>query len=439
MVMLGHLLDPFSEEARRIVQGAPPIEDLPEGVFRLTREKLLWMQREKRPPRSLLAAEGREDVLSFHLLYQAGGLFPPHSGEVRLVREVTHQILKFRLMDLGAQMDPLRILGLLENRFSVEEMVDEGETYRLGDLVVEKREVYGESLGRFRGEKGVVGEGSYRLSLQGGEMKVRKYGIRWKSLLPLLRNREIQLTDWLIRGGYLLLSLTDLLDLYARMVAVEAQEYMAGIYEKTRSRGIQVHPRVQEIGTLLSTVSRSLTRTSLLTLPPSKLHPEFFPPCIRLILNGVSSGSRNYAISVLLTSFLSYARIAPPKTENPRISDHLQDPAVITEEILPLIEKGAERCHPPLFEDQPLERLNVFYHLGFGLTREVRLEKSGTSKWYFPPNCEKIQRESPPLCQPDAFCRRIKNPLNYYFLKRRGEKDPSTPEKRTGGKKETER
>jgi len=147
--MLGHLLDPFSEEAKRIVQEAPPIGDLPEGAFRLAREKLLWKQREKRPPRSLLTAEGKEDIdiLSFHLLYQSAGLFPPHSKEVRLVKEVTHQILKFRLEDLGAQMDPLRILGLLENRLSIEEMSDEGATYRLGDLVVEKREVYGESLG----------------------------------------------------------------------------------------------------------------------------------------------------------------------------------------------------------------------------------------------------------------------------------------------------
>ena len=58
--------------------------------------------------------------------------------------------------------------------------------------------------------------------------------------------------------------------------------------------------------------------------------------------------------------------------------------------------------------------MNILYHLGFGLTQEPRLEDSGKSKWYFPPNCDKIRREAPQLCEPDEFCRNIKNPLSYY-------------------------
>jgi DNA primase large subunit len=64
-----------------------------------------------------------------------------------------------------------------------------------------------------------------------------------------------------------------------------------------------------------------------------------------------------------------------------------------------------------------MEKMNVHYHLGLGLSSQARLENSGNSNWYFPPNCEKIRRESPGLCKPDETCRRIKNPLTYYFVK----------------------
>jgi len=91
---------------------------------------------------------------------------------------------------------------------------------------------------------------------------------------------------------------------------------------------------------------------------------------------------------------------------------------VVTQEILPVIYQAAERCSPPLFQDQPSERLNINYHLGFGLTAEPRLEDSGRSPWYFVPNCEKVRREAPSLCRADEDCRGIKNPLSYYFRKR---------------------
>jgi DNA primase large subunit len=131
----------------------------------------------------------------------------------------------------------------------------------------------------------------------------------------------------------------------------------------------------------------------------------------------VTSGSRNYAISVLLTSFLSYARAAPGKVDDPRLVDFIKDQNILSDEIMPLIYQAADMCQPPLFEDQPLEKMNVSYHLGLGLTEVAKLENSGSSKWYFPPNCEKIRREAPGICKPDSLCERIKNPVNYYFIK----------------------
>jgi DNA primase large subunit len=90
---------------------------------------------------------------------------------------------------------------------------------------------------------------------------------------------------------------------------------------------------------------------------------------------------------------------------------------VIRDEIAPLIFEAAERCNPPLFRDQPQEKASIFYHMGFGMTTEPRLGDSGKSKWYRMPNCTKIQMSAAPLCNPDEFCRKIKNPLTYYFRK----------------------
>lgn len=88
---------------------------------------------------------------------------------------------------------------------------------------------------------------------------------------------------------------------------------------------------------------------------------------------------------------------------------------VITEEILPIIIEAGNRCSPPLFEDQPNEIKNIWYHLGFGYTANPTLEDSGNSTWYFPPNCDKIKANAPQLCTPDKHCRYIRNPLTYYL------------------------
>nr|CCE69559.1 TPA: DNA primase large subunit [Pyrococcus abyssi GE5] len=146
------------------------------------------------------------------------------------------------------------------------------------------------------------------------------------------------------------------------------------------------------------------------------LRPDLFPPCVKNALKGVPQGLRNYAITVLLTSFLSYARICPnPPRRNVRVKDCIDDIRIITDEILPLIIEAANRCSPPLFEDQPNEIKNIWYHLGFGYTANPKLEDSGNSTWYFPPNCDKIRANAPQLCTPDKHCKYVRNPLTYYL------------------------
>jgi DNA primase large subunit len=149
--------------------------------------------------------------------------------------------------------------------------------------------------------------------------------------------------------------------------------------------------------------------------PRGRLRPESFPPCIKKIIAGVGAGVRNFAISMLLTSFLSYARVSPSGRAITRMADFIDNISVVRNEIAPLIFEAAERCNPPLFQDQPQEKENIFSKMGFGMTTEPRLEDSGKSKWYRTPNCRKVQMSAPALCDPDELCSKIKNPLTYYY------------------------
>ncbi|PIU10034.1 DNA primase, partial [Candidatus Micrarchaeota archaeon CG08_land_8_20_14_0_20_49_17] len=115
------------------------------------------------------------------------------------------------------------------------------------------------------------------------------------------------------------------------------------------------------------------------------------------------------------TSFLSYARASPSGRAATRIGDFIKDISVVRDEIAAPIFEAAEQCKPPFFKDQPQEKANIYYHLGFGMTTEPRLEDSGKSKWYRVPNCSKIVMSAAPLCDSDELCRKIKNPLTYYF------------------------
>ena len=93
-----------------------------------------------------------------------------------------------------------------------------------------------------------------------------------------------------------------------------------------------------------------------------------------------------------------------------------QDPNLeITEnEVLPLIYEAAQRCVPPLFDDQPQEKVNINAKLGFGMHSVLKLDHEGETTWYTPMSCEKIKLHLPHLCKPDDLCKKIGNPLSYY-------------------------
>ena len=87
-------------------------------------------------------------------------------------------------------------------------------------------------------------------------------------------------------------------------------------------------------------------------------------------------------------------------------------------EILPIIYEAAENCNPPLFSDQPQEKVNITSKLGFGMHEEPDLENEGETTWYTPMSCEKIKMHLPQLCKENKDCAKINNPLSYYSRKK---------------------
>ena len=371
------LINPFSGHARRYFK-----REFGKEAFAEAKEKLLG--------RVKLGLSLEVDAQSFYILLMAASLRGHASKEARAAKEIVRKQVSSRILTL------LRQQGWGTSSFNPEDLIYLLEGFELLTIA----------------QAGVeLDAGDARL-LAKHESEPLLYAVPWHELLPALRGRKLSLPRLYITGGYALLTLKQAVECYAESIVEKCDNFIRSIEGEVQDE------RLEEIADALARVA--ISSMPVFTRRTGKaLKEELFPPCIRTTLSGVGSGSRNYAITVLLTSFLSYARIAPFNAgENARIADFINDISVVTEEVLPVIYAAAERCSPPLFEDQPLEKLNINYHLGFGLTEEPRLEDSGNSPWYFVPNCEKIRREAPALCSPDKYCKEVKNPLVYYTRRR---------------------
>jgi len=395
------ILNPLSEDAERIVRRHRGEKLVSGEVFEHARRLVEWRAGKRRViPRSLLSGYDEEvDVLAQRLLFLTAALnFTPYSSELKLVRECVQALSKARLMALGLARER-EVLSIASEFFDIRigsPTVEGG--MRFNGVLVGKRELFA------------------REQLRYGEPWRIRYAVSWRSLSRIIRARELRFIDLYLIRGLALLSFNDLIEYYSKLLGLKVEDYITSRFEELQGREAkELSSSTRQLRELLTSIAAELYKGPAVSGRAARLRSEHFPPCIKGILAGVQSGSRNYAITVLLTSFLSYARAAPKTARQPRIRDYIKDPRVLSEEILPLIYQAASRCTPPLFEDQPGERLNILYHLGFGMSSELRMENSGRSPWYFPPNCEKIRREAPGLCRPDEMCREIKNPLSYYF------------------------
>ena len=279
--------------------------------------------------------------------------------------------------------------------------------------------------------------------------------IHWKSLKEIVATKKLKLTDLLIDNGEIILQEDDFLNRFSdkftdrnpermyniligdsvkeqilsRLIMQKTEEYIKRI--KEMSKRVEIHPAIIKIGeelkefipTEISKYNQYYAGSGGIygTVQAGKLNPDAFPPCIKATVEGVSSGGRNDAIVLLLTSFASYARLYPrifASEETVKVSDMDPDLTITENEILPLIFDAADNCTPPLFEDQPQEKINIISKLGFGMHDRVDINHEGETKWYTPMRCEKIKIHLPSLCHPDKSCKGINNPLSCYGRKK---------------------
>ncbi|MDD5192717.1 MAG: hypothetical protein PHX96_06280, partial [Candidatus Nanoarchaeia archaeon] len=114
---------------------------------------------------------------------------------------------------------------------------------------------------------------------------------------------------------------------------------------------------------------------------PANLTEDIFPPCIRLILNGVKQDGRKRALFILMNFFKSL-----------KFSD---------EQIYEKINSWNEKNYNPL-------------KLGY-IQAQINWYKKNQAR--LPPNCDKPLYKELGVCHPDEICRQIKNPINYVFKK----------------------
>ena len=275
-------------------------------------------------------------------------------------------------------------------------------------------------------------------------------GANWTILKEIIGTRKLSLTDLILNQGELVLDEAEFEYLYqdkldrrpevmynlligddlkehiiSLIIMQNTQKYIENIKEK--SSIITIHDKIEDLGNELEKlINDEMSKYSSFyanagSYEIGKLIREAFPPCISETVSGVSSGGRNDAIVLLLTSFVSYARLYPGifgSDGTIKVSDIDKNLKITENEILPLIFEAADNCTPPLFEDQPQEKINIISKLGFGMHDAINLENEGETKWYTPMSCDKIKMHLPNLCHPDKDCKKINNPLSCYGIKR---------------------
>ncbi|MEN6574439.1 DNA primase [Methanobacterium aggregans] len=292
--------------------------------------------------------------------------------------------------------------------------------------------------------------------------------IKWTFFEDLLSSKKLKLQDLILDKGQIILDREEFLERFSdrinhrdpekmyelligekikelitiKMVMQKTEDYMNAVYEKAQ-REIEPNPLLLEVAEKVSRVLSESVQTygygggGGVGVKASPLAPKAFPPCVKKVLEGMRSGGRNDAIILFLTPFISYARLYPgvfAENVTKRVSDVDPNLNAVQNEILPMIFGAAERCSPPLFEDQPQEKVNINAKMGFGMHDTIEIKNEGETLWYTPMSCEKVKIHLPSLCKPDKTCKTIGNPLSYYNRMKREIKKGGAGEEGDNGK-----
>ncbi|HML05307.1 MAG TPA: DNA primase [Methanobacterium sp.] len=340
----------------------------------------------------------RFDLVAFYILCQAVAVkFGPNSRESRALVDLQGQIVENRLEELSL------------NKRLKEELT--GQV--MNELIVQDR-------------------------------------IKWTMLSDLLSSKKISLQDLVLKDGYVILDREEFIENFGetiknrqpekmynlligkrvkeliiiKMIMQNTENYIKSVYEMSNT--VEPNPTIlkiaDDVAEALSKEIKYYRRSGFGggEIKASPLNVDLFPPCIKKALEGIKSGGRNEVIVLFLTPFLSYARLNPHvfnSNTTLKVSDVDPDLNITKNEILPMIHDAADRCSPPLFDDQPQEKVNINAKLGFGMHSDLNLQHEGETTWYTPMSCEKVKMNMPALCKPDEVCKRLKeiNPLFYYI------------------------
>ncbi|KZX14537.1 hypothetical protein [Methanobrevibacter curvatus] len=390
-------------------------EKIPKNPAELGLKRLEWFFREKNDKQLKINEYSylynpqieKYDIISFHLLAQAIGYkFNINSREVKLFLESQNRLMEERLSRISPELREELINNILS---------------QLSDVT----------------------------------------NLKWTDLLSLIETKKIFLEDLLIKNSKVILTEEDFREYYyediknwderrikmvyekiigkqvkdeimRQLIITNTEEYLKKIKEKLNI--IDIHHSIKKLGELIeemlnilnekySTVYGEILSGGLNgeNLKGEKLIKDAFPPCVLSTIEGVKSGNRNDAIVLFLTSFISYSRLHPnvfKLDQHMNLSDFDPNLKITYDEILPIIYEAAENAVPPLFKDQPQEKINITSKLGFGMHNEVELNHEGETKWYTPMSCDKIKMHLSNLCHPDKICKKIGNPITYYSYKK---------------------
>ena len=423
-------INPFSFEAKEIVRKLGQIENLdkkndslidiikhthsqklssiPETLEQLALHKFQWYLDKKtdnfddKVYEYLFNPEIYEyDVLSFYFLCQAVAIgFGEDSHEAKQVVELEANLIDNRLERLKSEPNNFQYSFLKE---ALNQLIDTNNVY-WNDL----KEVI--DLGVIDLNKLLLSNGRVIIEY---EDFIEEYG-------HLIEHRNPQTMYEVICG----LNLKK--NLLKSIIMKKTRDYIVKVAENSR-RMVEPDSIMNELSGKIRQMEQkarerrfgSSNSGAYNDNGPAPYIQEAFPPCVRKCMEGIKSGGRNDAIVLFLTPFISYARLAPnvfSMEYDMKVSD--VDPSLeITHK--EVIYEAANACRPPLFKDQPQEKININSKLGFGMNSELKLSEEGETRWYTPMSCEKIKLHMPNLCIPCVDCKKIGNPLIYYNRKKR--------------------
>jgi len=406
------LINPFREEAKEYLD--INFDDLSQEIVDFGIKKLQSSLEDSNIRKYLYPSDSDEsiDVISFFLYCQALSK-RPFSSESRFFATQISKIYKSRLEEalilekekkhelIGSikeiiEVLPFQILDInkiLDYRFNKKKGIAQEEAfifYKESGLEITDDII--RDLEKLKFIK-ISGES------QNPKLLPDYYFIKWTDAESL-----VHYTESYIIKGHILVDKSTMLLAYRKKMEQKIIGYIKKISDKTKNLKLPIY---EEIFKEVSKLSGSLSE---IEIQSEELNPEVYPPCVIKALSGVGAGDRNYAITLFLSSFLSYSRLIPStkifsKDEKPSLDEKQIN--ILIKEVIPLILSAASKCNPPFLEDQPQEELNIYYHLGFGLAYPT-IDNFGRSKWYIPPGCAKVKENAPSLCEPDSFC-------NMYF------------------------